>query len=494
MDISIVDPGGVAFDKKSCVAVAGFEDDARLSAGVVAEADRAALQGLRDAKVIRGKAEELYYLPTPNSPYAGVLVFGMGKPADATAETARRAGGAAADTLRKNRIARMVVDITQLEVCFAADAFLEGIVFGQYDFHEYKKQEEDRPVLVEAFTVVASGGSDGSDVLRRAALVAANTNLIRDLANRASNDVTPTTLAEFANDIARETGCECEVLTEDDMHKLGMNALLGVAKGSAEPATLIILHYKSSDTAPILAIVGKGITFDSGGISIKPAEAMHEMKYDMCGAAAVLGAFKSIAELKPAVNLIAVVPAAENMTGSAAQKPGDIVRAFNGKTIEVHNTDAEGRLALADAMAYVADKYKPAAMVDLATLTGACVVALGHYAAAVMTPDDALFAELQTASDASGERIWRLPLWDDYGALIKGTHADLCNIGPRGEAGAITSACFLKEFAGDVPWAHLDIAGTAWGGKKISYQNPSHASGYGVRLLTQWILNRAQQT
>ena len=463
------------------------------STSVAGVADRSTLQSVLDAQVFHGKSEEAYFLPWAADGYRGVLLFGIGKPGETTPEQVRRAGGGAACKLRENKIRHLVLDVSQVDI--RAEAFLEGLMFGQYDFCDYKKPGDDTPVLVEQFTVVVSDSSDKAAVeaaLTRAALVAGNTNLARDLANRASNDLTPTALAEFADDMARELGCKSETLDEDDMSKLGMNALLGVAKGSAERSKLIIVRYTHSKDAPTLAIVGKGITFDSGGISIKPAMGMHEMKFDMCGAAAVLCAFKSIVELKAPVNVVALVPAAENMTGSAAQKPGDIVRAFNGTTIEVHNTDAEGRLVLADALAYAVKTYQPAAMVDLATLTGACVVALGYYAAGVLTNNDPLLAELQQASERSGERIWPLPLWDDYCALIKGTHADLCNIGPKGEAGAIMGGAFLKEFVNGTPWAHQDIAGTAWGGKKISYQNPDYATGYGVRLLTEWILARAQ--
>lgn len=276
------------------------------------------------------------------------------------------------------------------------------------------------------------------------------------------------------------------------MAKLGMNAILGVARGSEQRANLMVLRYESPGAKRTLAVVGKGVTFDTGGISIKPSESMHEMKYDMSGAAAVLGAMRAIAALKPAINIIALAPAVENMPGANAQRPGDIVKAYNGKTIEVLNTDAEGRLVLADALAYAVDKFKPDCIVDLATLTGACVTALGHYAAGVTATDDALYEALCRASDVSGERIWRLPLWEDYDKLIEGTHADLANIGPRGEAGSIIGGCFLKHFVGDTPWAHLDIAGAAWGGKNISYLRDKDASGFGVRLLTQWILDQAE--
>jgi leucyl aminopeptidase len=237
-------------------------------------------------------------------------------------------------------------------------------------------------------------------------------------------------------------------------------------------------------------MVGKGVTFDTGGISLKPGEAMHEMKYDMCGAAAVLCAFMGLVEVKPPINILCVVPAVENKPDAEAMVPGDIIKAYNGKTIEVHNTDAEGRLILADALAYTVDKYKPDMIIDLATLTGACVFALGHYAAGMFSNSDELVAALSLAGETTGEIVWRLPLNADYEKLIEGTHADICNIGPRGEAGAVTAAAFLKQFVGETNWAHLDIAGTAWGGKHISYWDAKHATGFGVRLLTEFVMQQ----
>src|SRR5690606_6127284 len=259
-------------------------------------------------------------------------------------------------------------------------------------------------------------------------------------------------------------------------------------------ASLIILRYTHPEARRTFALVGKGITFDTGGISIKPAGRMHEMKYDMGGAAAVLGAMKSVCELKLPVNVVCAVPTCENMISGNAQRPGDIVTAYNGKTIEVDNTDAEGRLILADTLAYILDKHKPDAVVDAATLTGGCVVALGHYAAGLMTTSEALNAAIQRASDETGERVWRLPLWEDYEKLFKGVHADLNNIGPPREASAIVGGCFLRQFVGDTPWAHLDIAGTASGVKHIPYYKKTDATGFGVRLLAHWLRNEAQNS
>ena len=451
------------------------------------------LQAQVDRGVFGGKAEETAYLPVGGGAYAGVLLVGLGKREELGAERVRRAAGRATAALRAHRIERVVLDLSDADEV-PAEAFVEGVILGQYDFDVYKKKADTPAPKITAITVAVAAGADLNALQTRcelAALLCLSTNGARHLANTPPNDLTPTALAEFALGIARDSGCECTVLDEAQMASLGMNALLGVARGSGQPPKLIILRHHHADDAPTVAIVGKGVTFDSGGISIKPADGMHEMKYDMCGAAAVLCAMMNIVELKPAINVVCAVPTVENMTGDHAQRPGDIVKAYNGKTIEVLNTDAEGRLILADAMAFVVDKYKPQAIVNVATLTGAVVVALGHYAAGLFSNDDALSAELLAAGETTGERLWRLPLWPEYEKLIESPHADLANIGPRGEAGSITAAAFLKQFVGDTPWAHLDIAGTAWGAKNIGHLDTKHASGYGVRLLTKWILDRA---
>ncbi|MDP7639591.1 MAG: leucyl aminopeptidase, partial [Candidatus Hydrogenedentes bacterium] len=462
---------------------------------LVAQEDRAALQALADQGRISSKQHSIYYLPTPARPYSGVLVLGLGEKDRFGAEVLRRAAGKAAPLLTEQRVSKIVFDGSP-DFPLPMEAFVEGLMLAQYSFSKYKAEPEDPPVCVEVLVISAPTGEavaalqEGCD---RTVLTCESVEWARDLCNAAPNDLTPSTLAYHAETMAEEVGCSSEVLDEDRMGDLGMEALLGVSKGGAEPAKLIVLEYVHEEADRTVALVGKGLTFDSGGISIKAAAGMHEMKYDMCGGAAVLGAMRAIALLQPKINVVCVVPSSENKTGADAQVPGDIVRAYNGKTIEVHNTDAEGRLILADALAYTVDTYKPDEMIDAATLTGAAIVGLGHYAAGVMSTDDDLMAELQLAANATGERIWPLPLWDDYAELMKGTHADLCNIGPPGEAGTVTAGCFLKEFVGDTPWAHVDIAGTAWGVKNIPYLNPDHATGYGVRLFAQWVLDEAMR-
>jgi leucyl aminopeptidase len=275
------------------------------------------------------------------------------------------------------------------------------------------------------------------------------------------------------------------VLERADMEQLGMHTLLSVAQGSAQPPKLIVLEYRGGPKkAKPVALVGKGVTFDTGGISLKPGPEMDEMKFDMCGAASVLGTLKAVCEMKLPVNVIGVIPTTENMPGSRATRPGDIVKSLSGQTVEILNTDAEGRLILCDALTYI-ERFKPAAVIDIATLTGACVIALGHVATGLFANDEALAREIAAAGDESCDRVWRLPLWDDYQEQLKSNFADFANIGGR-PAGAVTAACFLARFARKFKWAHLDIAGTAWKSGK-----EKGATGRPVPLLTQFLVNRA---
>ena len=442
----------------------------------------------RDRGAFKGKVGESLFLPLGGADPVGILLIGFGDDADVAREKTRRAAGKAIASLQTYRVTRLAIDSSTL---WPVASFIEGIVLGQYRFDRYKSPDPDcftgtidDVVLVAEKTDALSGDLDDC---RYAARVCENANWARDIANAASNDMTPAQLALEAHTVAEKYKLGYDCLDAGRMAELGMHALLGVAKGSKEPPKLIILSYHVSDDAPTIALVGKGITFDTGGISIKPSDSMHEMKYDMCGATAVLGAMKTVGQTKPKINVLGVVPTAENCVDGDAQKPGDIVRAYNGKTIEIHNTDAEGRLILCDALAYVVDHYAPDKIVDLATLTGGVIVALGHYAAGVMATDDSLYKNIESAADETGERVWRFPLWEDYSKLIEGEHADLCNIGPSRQASSIIGGVFLKEFVGNTPWAHIDMAGTAWGAKSIPYLDTKFASGYGVRLLSELI-------
>ncbi len=322
---------------------------------------------------------------------------------------------------------------------------------------------------------------------KHAQAIANGTRLAKDLANLPGNICTPTYLAEQAQSLGRgKRKLKVSVLSEKQMQNLGMGALLSVSHGSRQPAKLIVLEYKGGKPgAKPVALVGKGLTFDAGGISIKPAAAMDEMKYDMCGGASVLGAIAACAELELPINVVGIIPSSENLPDGDANKPGDIVTSMSGQTIEILNTDAEGRLILCDALTY-AERFEPAAVIDIATLTGACIVALGDQASGLLANNDKLADELFEASESSGDRAWRLPLWDEYQSQLDSNFADMANIGGRG-AGTITAACFLSRYTKAYPWAHLDIAGVAWlGGKEKG------ATGRPVPLLTEFLLRRCK--
>jgi leucyl aminopeptidase len=343
----------------------------------------------------------------------------------------------------------------------ALEAAVEGAILGNYEVDTHKSVKDSKSL--EAFFIVSTPGLKLERNFERGRILGEAQNFTRDLANEPSNRMTPAILADRARAMAAECGLPCEVLDQDRMKQLGMGALLGVAQGSTEPPAFIIVRYAPANTPPSkdhLALIGKGVTFDSGGISIKPAEGMEKMKYDMCGGAAVLGAMRAIAQLKPAIPVTAIIPAVENMVSGRAQRPGDIVTSLDGKTIEVLNTDAEGRLILIDAITY-ARRLGCTHLVNAATLTGAIVVALGHFNTGAFTNDDGLMNRVASAAHEEGEKMWRMPMDDEYKDLLKTPFADLANIGGRW-GGAISAAWFLKEFADPVPWVHLDIAGTAW--------------------------------
>ncbi len=356
----------------------------------------------------------------------------------------------------------------------------------RFDDFKSKKDEVRRPLRKLTFAVERrSELAAAEEAMTQGLAIAAGMALAKNLGNLPGNVCTPAYLGETAKKIAHEYGIDCQVLERADMDALGMHSLLSVAKGSHQPPKLIVLQYKGgrSDEKP-LVLVGKGITFDSGGISLKPGADMDEMKYDMCGAASVLGTIKAIAQMKLPINLTVIVPASENMPGGAASKPGDIVTSMSGQTIEILNTDAEGRLVLCDALTY-AERFEPETVIDVATLTGACVVALGHVATGLFANNDGLARELAHAGDEAHDRAWKMPLWDDYQDLLKSPFADMANIGGR-YAGSISAACFLSRFSKKFEWAHLDIAGTAWksGADK-------GATGRPVPLLTHYLLKRA---
>lgn len=425
-----------------------------------------------------------------------LLLLGAGSPAHYDAEAVRRLAARAVRKASELGLERVTIDAQgapETPPERFGQVAAEGAVLADWGFDEMKTRrgDGDPPASTVAVLEVVAG-SDPDEMERGAragAILAEAENFARTLQARPGNVATPSHLAETASDMAAEVDLDVRVLGPEEMRAENMQALLAVAQGSTEEPRLIVLEYHGGTIgdAP-LVLVGKGLTFDAGGISLKPAKGMEDMKFDMSGGAAVLGALKGIARLGLSVNVVGVVPSSENLVNGSAVKPGDVIGSREGKTIEVINTDAEGRLILADALSY-ARTFEPAAIVDCATLTGACVVALGHHASAVLGTDDALVEELRAAGDRSGERCWPLPMWPEYRRQLNSHTADLKNVGGR-PAGTITAACFLREFVGDAKWAHLDIAGTAYGKGSRPYQRHG---GYGVptRLLIEWVRKRA---
>ncbi len=442
----------------------------------------------------KGQAQETALLyPNGDIPAKRVLVVGLGKEEKFGLEAIRIAAATAAKRVRDLRVKSFSTVVHGagrggIGLSEATQAIVEGTELALYQFKELKTEPEDDPKQVNGMTFVVFDDGKRPQVetaVETGRKIVTGVHLARDLVNRPANYATPTILAEHARHVANELGLACRVLDKDQMAELGMGALLGVAQGSDEPAKFIILeHNANRNDLDTIALIGKGITFDSGGISIKNREGMEDMKGDMAGAAAVLGTLRTVAALELPLHVVGLMPATENLPSGKAYKPGDVVRAMNGKTIEVINTDAEGRLILADALVYAA-RYRPQAVIDLATLTGAVVVALGHHASGLFSNDDALADRLLAAGQTSHERLWRMPLFEEYGEQLKSDVADLKHVGGR-PAGAITAAFFLGKFVGQFPWAHLDIAGTNTSDEDKPYK-PKWATGVGVRLLTQFL-------
>lgn len=423
------------------------------------------------------------------SPADRLLVLGLGKPEALTAQDWLRAGGAAAAQFKSATRVVVFVDAPGIEVgASQATDFALGLMLRAYTFDAYKtkkKDDEDKPPKSVAVTVVTKAYQQAEELYTDAQAVAGGVVLARDLVNLPPNALGPVEFAEKAK--ALETlGAEVEILTEKEMQELKMGALLGVAQGSSRPPRLGIIRWNGGTPGDVpIAFIGKGVVFDSGGISIKPGAGMEDMKGDMGGAAAVTGLMHVLAARKAKVNAVGIIGLVENMPDGNAQRPGDIVTSMSGQTIEIINTDAEGRLVLGDALWYCNERFKPRFMINLATLTGAVLVALGNQHAGLFSNDDELAGRLSAAGEATGEKLWRLPLGKEYDKMIDSKFADMKNTGGR-HAGAITAAQFLKRFVGETPWAHLDVAGTAMNSPSTEISQ-SWASGYGVRLLDRLV-------
>jgi leucyl aminopeptidase len=439
-----------------------------------------------------GKRDEVAVV-YPAGPAARILLVGLGKPEEVTPAAIRRAAAAAAKRARSLGVPRAAFQLApealdQVGPEDAAQAIAEGLAQGAWQFTEMKKPPEEKKAALELVEILAGADAEAmTQGHRTGAAIGAGQGLARGIQVLPGNICTPTYVASAASEMAARHGFGITVLDKAAILKEQMGALLAVAQGSIEEPRFIALEYRGAEAPPIV-LIGKGVTFDTGGISIKPAQNMEEMKYDMSGAAAVLGTFEALGRLRPPIHVVGLIPSTENMPSGSALKPGDVITSLSGKTIEVINTDAEGRLILCDALAY-AKRYQPACVLDIATLTGAIVVALGHTVTGVMGSDDTLVEEVRAAGERAGERVWPLPLWEEYRELMKSDIADVKNAGGR-PAGSISAGWFLREFVDGFPWAHLDIAGTAY----TDRDDPTRVkgpTGVGVRLFTEFVLGRA---
>lgn len=481
--------------KTPCLVLGAMEG--KFSTPLLRELDRSLEGALTKAvreQEFRGRHKETLLLhPGKSLAPERVLLVGLGKERGAGMERLRQAVGTAASFLQGRKLTTFALDLSSFpeknaDTQAVAQAAAEAILLSTYRFDRYRRDSSGDfpPPLTEVLLQVEAQTllREAEEGVRRAAAICRGVALARDLVNEPGNVKSPEYLAEQARAVAEEVGLTCMVLDRAALEAEGMGAMLGVAQGSIREPRLIVLEYRGNGNAKPAALIGKGVVFDAGGISLKPAEKMDEMKMDMAGGATVLGTMLSAALLKLPVNLVGIIPAVENLPSGSAIRPGDILTSKAGRTIEVINTDAEGRLILADALTF-AKRFEPRIVIDLATLTGACIIALGHHATAVLGNHDGLIRQLIRAGERCGERLWQLPLWDDYSAQLKSDIADLKNVGGR-PGGTITAAAFLQKFASDYTWAHLDIAGTAWEDKGRPCV-PKGGTGVGVRLLIDYL-------
>src|SRR5919198_1506838 len=449
------------------------------------------------ANKLRGKLGESLTIPTlGRMPASNLVLVGVGKKDKTTTDSLRSAIGRQARRLSRFRtVATTLAQAAGRSAPEAIQATTEGLLLGSYRFDRYKNdaKDGDDKAALQAFTVLGPSRWDARkarEAIRRAEIVAESVGWARDLVNTPAQDATPDYLAKQAQRMAREVGLRAKIWGKDELKRGGFGGILGVGQGSENPPRMIELSYKGGGSAKPFALTGKGVTFDSGGLSIKDARGMEWMKADMAGAAAILAAMRAIGLMKPRINVIAAIPSSENLPSGSSLRPGDVLRHRGGKTSEVLNTDAEGRLILADAIAYLVEK-NPQAIIDCATLTGAAVVALGEDISAVIGNDQQLIRDLIAAGEAAGEPAWELPLWEGYRRQLESPVADVKNIGNR-YAGAITAALFLKEFVGDVPWAHLDVAGTAYAENPRDFWSKG-ATGTPARMVVRYLLDRAEK-
>ena len=486
--------GSIISEKAEVLILPVFEDTKTLqgSLDVIDRATKGLIKKLLTSGDFLGERYKTFMLyPQGALSAKRIVLVGLGKKEKFDLEVMRGAGGKAFHYVRDLGIKMIhlpedLLDAKGFSVTKLLEAFLTGGSLGVYQFRDLITTGREKIKEVDE-CVIVSQKKDRTKViemvLRHVTILREAVYIARDLVSLPANKKTPAMLAHQAQTIAKNNRLKCRVITEKQAQKMGMGAFLAVAQGSREPAKIIILEYTASrNFGPPLVIIGKGITFDSGGISLKPPDKMEQMKDDMAGGAVVMGTMQAVAQMKLPLNLLGIIPAAENLPGGKAYKPGDVLTSLSGQTIEVISTDAEGRLILADALTY-AKRYKPKAIVDLATLTGACITALGDYVAGIMGNDASLLNSVKSAGEKTGEKVWELPLWEEYFDYLKSDIADFKNVGTRA-AGTITGGMFLKKFVNDTPWVHMDIAGPTWYEKDKPYI-PKGASGFGVRLLIQ---------
>jgi leucyl aminopeptidase len=495
VSVASTPPVAVACD---ALVVGQYGDDVKKLGAALAAVDRqlgGQLRAVLEAERFQAKPGQVAYLHTGGRLPAGrVVVVGLGARKDTTREVLRRAAAGGLRRARDLGARAVAIDVLgeRLPARQRAHAVVEGAILGMYTFDRYKKEKPDK--VVETLTVLSTDGRRAREVAGGVAageVFAEATLFARDLINAPANDVHPTHLARVATELAREQRLGIHVHDRAECRKMGMGAFLGVSAGSEQPPKFIHLSYRPAGRRrKRVAVIGKGVTFDSGGLDLKSADGMLRMKNDMSGAAAVLGIMRALPRLKPAIEVHGLIAATENMPSGSAIRPGDVLRAMNGTTIEIGNTDAEGRLTLADALCYASSRIEPDEMIDMATLTGACVVALGPLCSGLFANDQALASRLLRAAQVAGERLWQLPLIEEYRDGLKSDVADLNNVGPRG-GGAITAGLFLKEFAGGRPWAHLDIAGPAFTDKDGPLGGRG-ATGHAVRTLLTYLTDGAR--
>ena len=446
-------------------------------------------QSLKD---INGEFDKIVIVPTNNqTPAKRILLAGIGKKEKITKDTIRFISGRIAqkaNDLKLKEFSIIVPPSSIIDPSSSSAQMVEGIKLSLYKFEMYKSQKEN---TISNLTIFFTESDKISKSIRNSEIVSDGVIYTKNIANLPPNDCTPSTLASFAKNLSKENKLKCSVFSKIDLKKKGFGGITAVGQGSKNEPKMMVLEYNGARNEKPVVLVGKAVTFDTGGISIKPGEKMDEMKFDKCGGCTVLGIMKTISELKLRVNVVGIIPSVENMPGGESYRPGDIIRLYNGKTAEILNTDAEGRLILADALAYGEKHYSPRAIIDFATLTGACIVALGTNVAAIISNDERLKQKIVESSKRTTEEVWELPLNDDYIDMIKSDVADMKNVGIGRAAGTITAAAFLKNVINETPWVHFDIAGVAWTqlGTKSKPYNPKGATGFGVRLISDFLQN-----